>query len=254
MPTIRSVVCNEDDIISHMLVIGHRGAAGLAPENTLEGLQAGIDAGADILEFDVRTTKDNVLVLVHDFHTLRTHHRASIISRMTFDELQSISDNRPKVTRLDDVLDKYFGSILLNIEIKSRGGGEHLVRLLKKRYIKKAADWDDVLISSFKGYELVRIRRLTKRANLSLLHTQNPFIFVAYHRFINLTAVGFHRLYLNRFAIEIAKKAGLFIYTYTVDRTGALSHIAAQGIEGVVTNYPDKIIQGTEELSKRREA
>ena len=120
-----------------MLVIGHRGAAGLAPENTLEALQAGLDAGADILEFDIRATKDNVLVLVHDFHTLRTHHRASIISRMTFDELQSMSEDRPNVTRLDDVLDKYFGVILLNIEIKSRGSGEQLIALLKSATSKK---------------------------------------------------------------------------------------------------------------------
>lgn len=234
-----------------MLVIGHRGAAGLAPENTLEALQAGFDAGADILEFDVRSTRDNVLVLVHDFHTLRTHHRASIISRKTYEELTTMHENRPKITRIEEVLDLYFGRIVLNVEIKSRGSGEQLVRLLKRKYVKKAADWDNIIISSFKGYELVRIRRLAKRANLALLHNENPFIFVAYHRIIKFTAVGFHRLYINRFAMEIAKQSNLFIYAYTVDRPGALSHLAAQGIEGIVTNYPDKIIEAIEQQTDK---
>ena len=63
---------------------------------------------------------------------------------------------------------------------------------------------------------------------------------MAYQRFVQFTAVGFHRLYLNQFALEIAKKAGLFIYVYTVDRTAALPLLEQQGIDGIVTNYPDK--------------
>lgn len=223
-----------------VLIIGHRGAAGLAPENTLEAFQAGIDAGADILEFDVRLTRDNILVVVHDFHTIRTHHKASLISRSTYQELQSLSEKYPPITRLEVILDRYFGRILLNIELKSRGSGELLIQLLKKSYIQKATDWDNVLISSFRGSELLRVRRLAAHANLAMLHHENPFLFVAYQRFLRLTAVGFHRLYLNPFAIEIAKRAKLFIYAYTVDRPSALPHLEKQGINGIVTNYPDK--------------
>ena len=224
-----------------MLVIGHRGAAGLAPENTLEALTAGVEAGADILEFDIRLTKDNVMVLVHDFHTLRTHHKASIIYRTTYEDLLKLSSNVPKITRIEDVLDKYFGVVLLNIELKSRSSGQQLVRLLKRKYIKKATDWDNILVSSFKVGELLKIRRLVKRANLALLHKDNPFLFVAYHRFIKFTAVGFHRLYLNRLALEIAHRSRLFTYVYTIDRPAAIKHLAEQGIDGIVTDFPNKM-------------
>ncbi|HPQ82316.1 MAG TPA: FAD-dependent oxidoreductase [Candidatus Saccharimonas sp.] len=101
-------------------------------------------------------------------------------------------------------------------------------------------DWDNVIISSFKGIELINMRRRSQKVNLAMLHNENPFIFVAYHRFIQFTAVGFHRLYLNRFALEIAKKAGLFTYAYTVNRPAALPLLEKQGIDGIVTNYPDK--------------
>lgn len=224
-----------------MLIIGHRGAAGLAPENTIESIQAAYEAGADMIEFDVRLTRDNRLVAIHDARLVRTHGHKDAVARLTYRQLRALTKDKP-VPLVAEVLDDYFGRVLLNIELKSRGSAERLIRLLKKKYITKTADWDNFIISSFKATELMRVRRLARHANLALLHDQNPFIFIAYHRFIKLTAVGFHRLHLNAFATEIAKRAGLFTYTYTVNRPGAIHHLAKEGIDGVVTNYPDKFI------------
>lgn len=227
-----------------MLVIGHRGAAGLAPENTLEALRAGMEAGADMLEFDVRLTKDKIPILVHDFHALRTHHNASIISRNTFADLQSRTETR--LLKLSDVLDEFFGVILLNIELKGRGTGKVVAAMLNKKYVKKPGDWDNVLFSSFHGGELSSVRRASKAANLAMLHNENPFIFIAYQRRLQLAAVGFHRLYLNPFALEIAKRAGLFTYAYTINRTGGALVLAREGIDGVVTDRPDVILKDLE--------
>jgi glycerophosphoryl diester phosphodiesterase len=227
-----------------MLVIGHRGAAGLAPENSLEALRAGKDAGADALEFDVRLTKDKIPVLVHDFHALRTHRDASIISRSTLAELQERAQT--PILELSTVLDEFFSHILLNIELKGRGIGKVVADMLKKNYVKKPSDWDNLLISSFRGNELTAVRKASKKANLALLHSQNPFIFIAYHRRLQLAAVGFHRLYLNPFAIEIARRTGLFIYAYTINRPGSALMLAREGIDGVVTDRPNVILHELE--------
>lgn len=226
-----------------MLIIGHRGAAALARENTVEALRAGFEAGADILEFDVRLTKDKIPVLVHDFHTIRTHHNTSIISRLTYEELTARTQHKP-ITPLSQVLDEFFGKIILNIELKGHGTGKVVAELLQSDYTKRDKDWDNVLISSFKGSELASIRRVSKYANLALLHSQNPFLFIAFHRRLNLTAVGFHRLYINPFALEIAKRTGLFTYAYTVNRPQTALVMAQQGIEGVVTDNPRTILKG----------
>ena len=228
-----------------MLIIGHRGAAGLAPENTAAAIQAGIIAGADMIELDVRLTKDGKLVVIHDARLLRTHHVRDSVAQLTYAEIKELTKDLP-VPLLQKVLDKYFGHIMFNIELKSRRSGEALISLLQKRYIERPSDWDKLIISSFHGTELLRIRRLAPQANLAMLHNQNPFLFVAYHRLAKLTAVGFHRLYLNRFALEIAHKAKLFIYVYTVNRPAALPLLKQQGIEGVVTNYPDKFVRELE--------
>jgi len=232
-----------------MLVIGHRGAAGLAPENTLEALHAGMEAGADMLEFDVRLTKDKIPILIHDFHALRTHKSASIISRHTFADLQKHTET--PLVKLTDVLDEFFGKILLNIELKGRGTGKVVARILKKHYIKKPRDWDNLLISSYRASELWSIRRASPEANLALLHSENPFIFIAYQRKLQLTAVGFHRLYLNPFALEIAKRAGLFLYAYTVNRPGSSLVLGREGIDGVVTDRPDVIIKDVEKHAEQ---
>lgn len=224
-----------------MLVIGHRGAAGLAPENSLKAMRAGIKAGADMLEFDIRLTKDKIPVLSHDFHTLRTHHDASIIGRHTLKELEEKIKDNP-IVPLTRVLDDFFGVIILNIEIKGRGAGKIVAELIKNRYIKKQEQWDNIILSSFKGSELSSIRSVSKNANLGLLHSENPFIFIAYHRKLQLTAVGFHRLYINRFALEIAKRAGIFTYAYTVNRPHTALKLAEQGLDAVVTDRPDIIL------------
>ena len=222
-----------------MLVIGHRGAAGLAPENTIEAIAAAITAGADIIEVDVRLTKDDELIVIHDARLSRTHKYRDSVANLTLAQIRERTKQKP-VPLLTEVLDEFFGVTLLNIEIKSRGAAIKVLKLLKKKYIHKSSDWDSVIISSFMAYELVRTRRIAPKANLALLHSRNPFIFIAYHRFLRFTAVGFHRLYLNKFALEIAHRAGLFTYVYTVNRPGAIKHLADQGVDGVVTNYPDK--------------
>jgi glycerophosphoryl diester phosphodiesterase len=223
-----------------MLIIGHRGAAGLAQENTLEALRAGFEAGADILEFDIRPTKDGVLILNHDFHTLRTHGSASIISHHTLKELQERVGSQLIVT-FEEVLDEFLGKILLNVEIKGFGTGKLAVRFVAKHYIKKQGDWDNLLFSSFLGSELVALRKESIYANLALLQHANPFVFIGYQRRVRLSAVGFHRLYTNKLALEIAKRAGIFTYAYTVNRASTAALLTKQGIDAIVTDNPLKM-------------
>lgn len=231
-----------------MLVIGHRGAAGLAHENSLEAMRAGMRANADILEFDVRLTKDGVPIISHDFHTVRTHHKASIISHHTLAELHTMFEDQP-IIQLKDVLDEFFGKILLNIEIKGHGTATKVVELMKKTYVRSKKDWDNFFLSSFRGGELVAARKVSKEVNLALLQSENPFLFIAFYRRLGLAAVGFHRLYVSDFALEIARRLKLFTYVYTVDRPAAALMFSRKHIDGIVTNRPDIILS---EIDKQK--
>lgn len=226
-----------------MLIIGHRGAPKQAPENTLESFRAALEAGADMIELDVRLTRDNVLVALHDQTLNRTHNQHVTVAKHTYAELMDMH-LAPHLATLDEILVEFFGVILLNIELKSNGSSEALVQTVR-RHIRKKADWDNILISSFRARELTRLRRLAPHIPLALLHNNNPFIFIAYERRLRLSAVGFHRLYTHPLATSVARKIGLFCYAYTIDRPHAARILAQQGIDGIVTNDPGRLANET---------
>lgn len=224
-----------------MFIIGHRGAAGLAPENTMESFKKAYELDVDMIELDVRLTKDKVPVVLHDSSLARTHQVRYSVGNLESSYIKSNFKDLP-IPTLEKVLNKYFGKVLINIELKSRGAAEVVYNLLASKYVKKEDDWDLVLLSSFSARDLLRLRKLNSKVNLSMLHDENPFVFFAFHRKLNLTAVGFHRLYINQIALKFAKKAGIFTYAYTVNRAKAAQMLQDNGIDGVVTNYPDRIL------------
>lgn len=224
-----------------MLIIGHRGAAGLAPENSLVAFKTGVAVGADMLEFDVQVTRDKELLVVHDSTLLRTHKKPRIVRWSTHESIKEATAKGHKIATLEEVLDLFFGKALLNLELKSRGASKHVVELLKTKYIKQPDDWHNILISSFKPGELKTFRKLAPDAELALLHYRNPYIFMLHNRQLNLTAVGFHRLYINSLALEVAKHLGLFTYTYTVNRPEAARKLRERGVEGIVTDNPKEM-------------
>ena len=233
-----------------MLTIGHRGAAGVAPENSLEALRAGVEAGADMLEFDIHLTADRIPILIHDNNLMRTHKKRLFVHGATLAELrEATADSHSPIITLEEVFEEFYGKVLLNIEIKQRGVAKDLVKFLKAKYVKKAVDWENFVFSSFYATELLALRRLAPKAHLWLLHNRNPFIFIAYARLIQLDGVGFHRLYINDLALEIAKKTDLFTYAYTVNRPHTALLLFRKGLDAVVTDYPDKILK---EIKKER--
>lgn len=223
-----------------MLLIGHRGAPSEEAENTIASFQRALDDGASMLEMDVRVTKDNVPIVIHDATLYRTHRLRHTVSQHTLEELQAVTTDKP-IPTLEAVCDAFFGKAILNIEIKGRHTGEVIAKLVKDRYITKPSDWDNVFFSSFKVAELRATRRISKRTNLALLHNRNPFIFIAYHRWLNFSAVGFHRLYTNPLATDVAKRLGIFTYAYTVNRPQAAKRLYEQGIDGIVTDNPARL-------------
>lgn len=224
-----------------MLVIGKRGAAGLTDENTLDALNLGRKAGCDILHVDVRLTRDGVPVLCHDPTLKRMHDIDKSISQLRLVELQALTKDKP-VPTLDTVLNRYFGKILLFIELRSRGSARTVSELLEKRCGTSKKQWENVVLMSYKASDLIVARNHSEHVPLALLHDNNPFSFIAYHRALNLTAVGFHRLHTNRLAHQIAKKAQIFTFAYTVNRPQAARLLESQGYDGIMTSYPDRII------------
>ncbi|MBM3209842.1 glycerophosphodiester phosphodiesterase [Candidatus Saccharibacteria bacterium] len=222
-----------------MLIIGHRGAAGYAPENTLQSIEEALKRGAEAVEFDVHLTKDHIPVLIHDATLRRIHAIKKNVREFSLEDLQKITVHQP-IPTLAQVLNIYWGKILLNIELKGSGTGRAVTKLLNDGYIQQELDWENCFLSSFKPKELRHARHESSHVQLAMLHNRNPFVFIAYHRRLHFSALGFHRLYTQPLATEIAKRLGLFVYVYTVNRPHAALLHARAGVDGIVTDFPDK--------------
>ncbi len=225
-----------------MLIIGHRGVVVGAQENTVEAMRLGVDTGVDMLEFDVQLTRDKIPIVLHDSTLLRTHRKPTIVRWSTHERVQRATENGYKITTLKEVLDLFFGVIVLNLEIKNRNTADVIAHFIEENYITCDADWSNILFSSYKISELVTLRRINKNAELSLLHYRNPFRFMIHHKRLNFTAVGFHKSYMHSLSIEVARELGIFIYVYTVNNPELVVSLQSRGVEGVVTDDPKKLL------------
>lgn len=223
-----------------MLIIGHRGAAGEKPENTLTAIKYAITNGADAVEFDVRLTKDRHVVLAHDFHLYRTHKKFDLIRSKTLAELKkATAGSKQPILTLEKVLSVCDGNIFTIIEVKDRDCGKAVLETITKSY-KHMLDY--VIITSFSSRELSRVRSINKKVKLGMLMRLNPFAFLAWERKLHLSAVGFHRLHLNKLAVQAAHQLDMFVYVYTVNRKAALPHLKKQKVDGVITDFPAKFL------------
>lgn len=230
-----------------MIVIGRRGAAGLAPENSLEALRMGLESGAHALHIDVRVTGDGVPVMMHDKSLKRTHGIDELVEYITKEELDRFTKSSP-VPSLDEVLDEFLNKTILIIESRNRRAAIAIAEKLKSRKLTKST-WRGIMIISFRVGELIAIRKALPDAPIGLMHDHNPFTYIAYHRLLKFTAVGFHRLHTNRLAQQIAERADIFTFVYTANRPEAALLASARNYDGVMTGYPDRIIAALEKHS-----
>lgn len=138
-------------------VIGHRGAAALAPENTWAGFDLALELGVDAIETDIQATADGVLVLIHD-HTLdRTTDGTGPVAEMAWAAMRKLDvgswfDARfagAHMPRLDETLARYGGQTHLALEIKAPGIEERVLEAIRQyglltRVTVTSFDWDVV--------------------------------------------------------------------------------------------------------------
>lgn len=226
-----------------MLVIGHRGAKGKGTRNTIEAMHHALAQGADGLEFDVRLTRDEVPVIIHDNRLLFTRGINRTVDTLTYSELRAITQKNP-VPTLADVLDEFWGKTFLNIELKAAGSAAIVISLLASRYILHVDDWEKCVIASFKVKELKTARSFAPQARLALLHGNNPYRFILYQRTLKFAALGFHRHYTSLISQGIAQRLGIFTYAYTVNRPKGARLLRERKIDAVISDYPRRIITG----------
>ncbi|MFS4468618.1 glycerophosphodiester phosphodiesterase [Maribacter sp. 2210JD10-5] len=224
------------------LVIGHRGAMGHETENTLASVQKALDLGIDMIEIDVFKIESGEIVVFHDETVDRLANSGGRIEEYNiFDLNKLILDGNHKIPMLQDVLKLIDNQVALNIELKGSNTSDR-VNFIMNYYIKeKGWSAENFLISSFNWDELKEMRKLNASVAIAVLTEDDPVDAIPIAQELNAVAINPYYKNLTRENNKIIKQAGLKIYPWTVNDEQAIMEMKRLGVDGIITNYPERI-------------
>lgn len=232
-------------------IIAHRGASGYAPENTIPSFEKALEMGAEGIELDVHMTRDGELVVIHDHTIDRTSDGSGMIKDFSLDEVRKFdfgswfsSDFKgvtiPTLKEVFNLLEGWEG--LFNIEIKSGpifypGIEEKLVAMVKEQKFKGR-----VIFSSFNHYSLLDIKKADSSMEIGLLYMAGLVSPWDYAK--SLGAEALHPLFYNIIPEIImgCRKNKIELNPFTVDGEKEIEMILRAGVDGIITNYPDRAL------------
>ena len=214
-----------------MLIIGHRGAAALAPENTLRALREGMKC-ADYVEVDIRLSGDGVPVVIHDATLERTTTGAGPVRAYTLRELRELDAGEgEKIPTLEEVLELTGGRTGLVVELKETEGVERIGTAIKESGMEK------VIIVSFHAAALKRARAVLP-APCGLICSRSPEDAVKDALRIPAEYLLLKHTLLNTGMVKQAHENGLKLIPWTPNTTADMQRVIDMGVDGFATDDP----------------
>jgi glycerophosphoryl diester phosphodiesterase len=229
---------------------GHRGASGYFPENTMVAFEKAIEMGATGIETDVQMTKDGVLILIHDEYVNRTTDSVGLVKDFTYKELKNLNASnymmgysfKTEIPTVEEFLafakEK---NITVNFEIKSGiilypNIEENLINLIYKENFEK-----QVILSNFNHYSVVKCKEISKEIKTGILYMEAIYMPEKYCK--TVAADGLHPYFyaVNKDIVENAHKDNLMVNPFTVNDENTMQMLLSLGVDGIITNYPDKL-------------
>ena len=231
---------------SKILVIAHRGAHNLAPENTLTAFELAIKVGAEFIEFDVRKTKDNEIVINHDPGVFRTTHRFGLINHLTLKDIKSLTISKyEKIPTLRELLQATRGKIHYMCEVKVKNISEGVIKILSEFNAIEST-----FLISFKHKELIKSQK--EHPNLkygaivpSGLGWIKDWFFrkslILSLKEKNFFSVNVFLPLVNKKFVDLAHKKGLKVFAWTVNSRRKMKKMIRIGVDGILTNNVNKL-------------
>jgi glycerophosphoryl diester phosphodiesterase len=240
------------------VVIGHRGAAAVCPENTVPSFCLARDTGAWMIELDVQQSTDGELFVFHDDTLQRLCEEPTAVASLSWATLATRvvghwGEQSLKVPRLTDVFSSLRRSVFYNVELKTDtvaypGIEERVVELVRAHRLAER-----VLVSSFRHDSLRLVREHNRTLALGLLlsleqgcHLGSPEAMVTRAREYDCFSVhpDFRLLRLYPAVVERCHAAGLRVFPWTVDHPHVWHVLVDElGVDGIITNDPGRLYE-----------
>jgi glycerophosphoryl diester phosphodiesterase len=213
-------------------IAAHRGGAGNGTENTLAALQGAVRDGADAVEFDVRQTKDGVLVLIHDASVNRTSDSTGFVSRMTLEQLQSVNFKGQPICTLDEALSYLSGTaVSIILEMKTAG-----IEAACADAVTRAGMLDRTTFISFSLNALSNLRAAAPDASVGYLYAmdiKDPAAFAEIYS-IDLM-LPYVKLVDEDYVADLHNK-GVRVGVWTVNKLSNLRAAHRAGVDYIITD------------------
>jgi glycerophosphoryl diester phosphodiesterase len=252
------------------LILGHRGASAVAPENTLAAFSRAIRDGADGIEFDVRLSRDGVPVVIHDGTLRRTAGIDGRVSQLTAAELQEVDVGRwfaqqidsiqshvpERLPNLAQVFELYNSNPgVLYVEMKCEagevGGGAALAKAVVE-LTRASGMADRVVVESFDLAAIAEVKRLNASIRTAALFepklsrpisTLRRLKMVEAACRVGADEIALHHTLAGKRVVDKAKQAGLEVVLWTVDDPDWIPRARSLGVKALIANNPATMVR-----------
>jgi glycerophosphoryl diester phosphodiesterase len=222
-----------------MKIIGHAGARGLAPANTIEGFKKAIATHVDAIEFDVRVTKDSVPVLYHDRFVLDPSGKRLLIAEQT---LRSLRKYLPDLATLEGALRIMKHGTPLHVEIKPAVVTQPIIATIQQ-FLDKGWRQEEFYYASFDQRILLAMHYAFPKSRTIVLHEWSRLVATRRARQLGTKYISMNQRVLWRPLIRSLTRRGYRLGAYTVNTTRQAHRFEKAGIYSVVTDFPDRFVK-----------
>ena len=263
---------NSSEGVRAPLILGHRGASAVAPENTLAAFDQAISDGADGIEFDVRLSSDGVPVVIHDATLNRTGLMSGSVQGFTAEELKTIDVGSwfdkgsgafagEKLPTLEQVFDLFNGKpVALYVEMKCDPNDGALLASAVVRQIKAQSISDRVVVESFDLAAIQEIKRIDPSVRTAALFEpklSKPMSTIRAQTILNLARkhqadeIALHHTLARKKILEDARKEGFEVVVWTVDDPAWIDRARVHQIKALIANNPRRMVEARDESHPR---
>ncbi len=227
---------------AHILKIGHRGACGYEPENTLRSFAKAIELGVDVIELDVHVCATGELVVLHAYYLHETTNGVGLLAEKTFEELRQLDAGKgEKIPTLEEVFDLVDRRVIVNIELKGEGTAQPIAELIKKYVSQKGWVYDDFMVSCFDHYRVREFHELLPEVVTGAVLEGTPIGYAEFAEKAGAQVVVLCIDSINQAIVDDAHARGMKVFVYTINEPEDIDQMRALGVDGLISNYPDRL-------------
>ena len=219
-----------------MLKIGHRGAKGYKPENTLASFAKAIELNVDAIELDVHLSSNCEIMVIHDETLNRTTTKTGFVSDYSASELKKLG-----IPTLEEVILLVNRRCVINIEIKEATATPKVLQLIEKWVNEQHWKYNQFQISSFNWEALSMVSKINSKIAIGVLAEASIEKALAFAIQIKAHSINPYFKLLNSENVNLIHSNGFKIYTWTVNTPEDLIFVKSLNVNGIISDFPDRI-------------